>query len=84
MGESRDKSTIIFCMRRPELRKVAGRGRTLWARGCYVSVVGLKESVFRRCIQRQEDGGRMEWARPRPLVARCNGHRLAGASPSWS
>lgn len=60
MGKTRGKSTIIFYRWRPELRKVAGRGRTLWARGYYVSVVGLNESVLRRCIQQQEDGGRME------------------------
>lgn len=44
----------------PRAEEGDGRGRALWARGFYMSTVGLNESVVRRCIQRQEEGSRME------------------------
>jgi putative transposase len=46
--------------RHPEWRRITGRDRTLWARGYYVSTVGLNESIIRRYIQRQEDGSKIE------------------------
>ena len=60
VGKLKGKSAIILHERHPELRRVTGRDRTLWARGYYVSTVGLNESVIRRYIQRQEDGSRIE------------------------
>jgi putative transposase len=60
VGRPRGKSAIVLHERHPEWRRITGRDRTLWARGYYVSTVGLNESTIRRCIQRQEDGSKME------------------------
>ena len=62
VGKLKGKSTIILHERHPEWRRIAGRDRTPWARGYYVSTVGLNETAVRRYIRRQEDGSRMEWA----------------------
>ena len=60
VGKLKGKSAIILHERHPEWRRLTGRDRTLWARGYYVSTVGLNESVIRRYIQKQEDGSRIE------------------------
>ena len=60
VGRPKGKSAIILHERHPEWRRMTGRGRTMWARGYYVSTVGLNESVIRRYIQKQEDGSRIE------------------------
>lgn len=60
VGRSRGKSAIIPRERHHEWRALTGRDRTMWARGYYVSTVGLNESVIRRYIQRQSDGSRIE------------------------
>ena len=60
VGKLKGKSSIILHERHPEWRKVTGRDRTMWARGYYVSTVGLNESVIRKYMQRQEDGSRIE------------------------
>lgn len=60
VGRLKGKSAIILHERHQERRSLTGRDRTLWARGYYVSTVGLNESVIRRCIQRQEEGSRIE------------------------
>ena len=60
VGRSRGKSAIIPHERHHEWRALTGRDRTMWARGYYVSTVGLNESVIRRYIQRQSDGSRIE------------------------
>lgn len=60
VGRLKGKSAIVLHERHPEWRKITGRDRTLWARGYYVSTVGLNESIIRRYIQRQEDGSRIE------------------------
>lgn len=59
-GRPRGGSATEPRERHPEWRKITGRDRTLWARGHYVITVGLNESVVRRHIRRQEDGGRIE------------------------
>ena len=38
-----------------ELRRLTGKDRTLWARGYYVSTVGINEDVIRNYIKEQED-----------------------------
>ena len=53
VGRLKGKSAIVLHERHPEWRK-------LWARGYYVSTVGLNESIIRRYIQRQEDGSKIE------------------------
>lgn len=60
VGRLKGKSAIILHERHPEWRRATGRDRTLWARGHYVSTVGLNESVIRKYIQKQEDGSRIE------------------------
>ena len=60
VGKLKGKTSIILHERHPEWRRLAGRDRTLWARGYYVSTVGLNESVIRKYIQRQEEGSRIE------------------------
>ena len=60
VGKLKGKSAIILHERHPEWRRLTGRDRTLWARGYYVSTVGLNESVIRRYIQKQEDLSRIE------------------------
>ena len=60
VGLLKVKSALILPDRLPEWRRAAGRDRTLRARGCCVSAVGLNGSVIRRCIRNQEDGSRIE------------------------
>ena len=60
VGRLKGKSAIILHERHHEWRALTGRDRTMWARGYYVSTVGLNESVIRRYIQRQSDGSRIE------------------------
>ena len=60
VGRLKGKRAIVLHERHPEWRKLTGRDRTLWARGYYVSTVGLNESIIRRYIQRQEDGSKIE------------------------
>ena len=60
VGKLKGKSAIILHERHPEWRRITGRDRTLWARGYYVSTVGLNETAVRRYIRRQEDGSRIE------------------------
>jgi putative transposase len=60
VGRLKGKSAIVLHERHPEWRRITGRDRTLWARGYYVSTVGLNESTIRRYIQRQEDGSKIE------------------------
>ena len=59
VGKLKGKSAIVLRERHQEWRAVTGRDRTLWARGYYVSTVGLNESVVRRYIQNQEEASRI-------------------------
>ena len=60
VGKLKGKSAIILHERHPEWIRLTGKDRTLWARGYYVSTVGLNESVIRRYIRKQEEGSRIE------------------------
>lgn len=60
VGRLKGESAIILHERHPELRRLTGRDRTMWARGYYVSTVSLNELGIRRCNQKQEDGSRIE------------------------
>lgn len=60
VGRLKGKSAIVLFDRHPEWREVTGRDRTLWARGYYVSTVGLDEAVVCRYIRKQEEGSRIE------------------------
>ena len=55
VGRLKGRSSIILHEGRPEWR-ARGGGKTLWARGCYVSTVGLGEAKVREYIKRQEEG----------------------------
>jgi len=44
VGKLKGRSAIALFGRHPELRGVTGRDHTLWARGYYVSTVGLDEA----------------------------------------
>lgn len=60
VGRLKGRSSIMLHERHPEWRRSGGGGKTLWARGYYVSTVGLDEAKVRGYIQRQEEGGRFE------------------------
>ena len=59
MGYVKGKSALALFDRHPEWRKRFGRDRTLWARGYFVSTVGLNESAVRKYIRDQENAERM-------------------------
>lgn len=54
------ESAMVLRDRHPEWGRVVGKGKTFWARGCYVSTVGLNEEAIRRYVAEQEDGSRFE------------------------
>ena len=60
VGKLKGRSSIILHNQHPEWRAVTGRDRTLWARGYYVSTVGLDEAAVRRYIRSQENASRFE------------------------
>ena len=59
MGYLKGKSALIMFDHHPEWRKVTGRDRTFWARGYYVSTVGINESTIRKYVRNQEDASRI-------------------------
>ena len=59
VGRLKGKSAITLFERHPEWRGNMGTGKSLWARGYYVSTVGLNESVIRKYIQNQEDASKI-------------------------
>ena len=61
MGHLKGKSALIMLdCHHPEWRKATEKGRTLWARGYYVSTVGINESVIRKYVRNQENASRIE------------------------
>ena len=60
MGYVKGKSAMVLRDRHPEWGKVVGRDKTFWARGYYVSTVGLNEEAIRRYVAEQEEGSRFE------------------------
>lgn len=55
MGYLKGKSALQLFDNHPELKRVTGKDRTLWARGYYVNTVGINESVIRSYIRDQEE-----------------------------
>ena len=49
------KSALMLFDENSELRRRTGKDRTVWARGYYVSTVGLNEEVIRNYIRSQEE-----------------------------
>lgn len=60
VGRLKGRSSIILHERHPGLRLATGRDKTLWARGYYVSTVGLDEAKVREYVRGQEEGSRFE------------------------
>ena len=56
MGYVKGKSAMVLRDRHPEWGRVVGRDKAFWARGYYVSAVGLNEETIRRYVAEQEDG----------------------------
>lgn len=61
VGRLKGRSSIMPRGRHPELAWAWGGGKALWARGYYVSTVGLDGAKVRGYIRRREEGGRFEW-----------------------
>ena len=59
MGMLKGKSAMMLYDRHPEWRRRTGRDKTFWARGYYVSMVGINESVIRQYIRNQENADRI-------------------------
>jgi len=59
MGFLKGKSALMMFDRHPEWRRRMGRDRSFWARGYYVSTIGLNEEVIKKYIQNQEDSDRI-------------------------
>lgn len=60
VGRLKGRSSIMLHERHPEWRRSGGGDKTLWARGYYVSTVGLDEAKVRGYIKRQEEDSRFE------------------------
>ena len=58
MGYLKGKSALMVFDRFPQMKQ--GRGRHLWARGYYVSTVGVNKDVIRKYIQQQEEADIIE------------------------
>jgi putative transposase len=59
MGYVKGKTALILRDRHPEWRSRVGKDKTFWARGYYVSTVGLNEAMIKKYIQDQEDGSQI-------------------------
>ena len=59
MGYLKGKSSLVMFDHHPEWRKVTGKDRTLWARGYFVSTVGINEAVIKRYVREQEDASKI-------------------------
>ena len=59
MGYLKGKSALILFDHHPEWKSVTGRDRTFWARGYYVTTVGINEAVIRKYVREQEDASRI-------------------------
>ena len=59
MGYLKGKSALILFDHHPEWREITGRDRTFWARGYYVSTIGINEAVIKKYVREQEDASRI-------------------------
>ena len=58
MGYLKGKSALMIFDRFPQMKPA--RGRHLWARGYYVSTVGVNKDVIRKYIEEQEEADIIE------------------------
>jgi putative transposase len=54
MGTVKGRTAIKLMKSYPGLRQKPYRGNHFWARGCFVSTIGLDEQVIRRYVRYQE------------------------------
>jgi len=59
VGYVKGKSALIIHDRHPEWRSRIGKDKTFWARGYYVSTVGLNEETIKMYIRNQEEGSQI-------------------------
>ncbi|MDR1014361.1 MAG: IS200/IS605 family transposase [Coriobacteriales bacterium] len=60
MGYLKGKSAMELAQRIPEQRRNREKEKSFWARGCYVSTVGMNEAVIRKHIRQQQKADMME------------------------
>jgi putative transposase len=60
MGYLKGKSAMELAQRMPEQRKNREKEKSLWARGYYVSTVGINEAVIKKYIAQQQKADMME------------------------
>jgi len=58
MGYLKGKSALMIFDRYPQMKR--GHGRHFWARGYYVSTVGINKDVIREYIKNQEEADIIE------------------------
>jgi len=58
MGYLKGKSALMIFDRHPQMKR--GNGRHFWARGYYVSTVGINKDVIREYIKNQEEADIIE------------------------
>ena len=59
IGYVKGKRAMTLYERHPEWRRWTGWSRAFWARGYYVSTVGLNEEVVKKYIQNQEESDQL-------------------------
>lgn len=59
MGYLKGKSALVLFDHHPEWRNITGKDRTFWARGYYVSTVGINETVIKKYVREQSDASRI-------------------------
>ena len=59
MGYLKGKSAMELAQRIPEQRRYQEREKSFWARGYYVSTVGINEATIRKYIKEQEQADRI-------------------------
>ena len=59
MGYLKGKSALMLQDRIPKHRRYAQKEKAFWARGYYVSTVGLNEKVIREYIRKQEEADKL-------------------------
>jgi len=59
MGYLKGKSALMIQDRLPERRRYAQKEKAFWARGYYVSTVGINEATIKDYIKHQEEADRL-------------------------
>jgi putative transposase len=60
MGYLKGKSAMELALRIPEQRRAREKEKSFWARGYYVSTVGVNEAVIKKYIRQQQKADMME------------------------